>query len=454
MAYIPHTPADIQQMLQSLGVDSIDDLFSDIPDALQLKQPINIPSFDEFHLQQFFQQAAHENRPVAPGQLFLGAGAYQHYIPAAVSALVSRGEFVTSYTPYQAEVSQGTLQAIYEFQSHLCALTGMDVANASMYDGATALAEAVTMAMRVKKGNRVLLSETLHPNYRAVCETFLRELDVEIGTLDECDGQTDWSVPSDDNLKDVVAVVIQTPNFLGNLEETAPARDLADRADALLVAVCNPVALAVMQTPGEFGADITVGEAQPLGIPLQFGGPYCGYFACREAYIRKMPGRLVGMTEDHDGNPGYTLTLQTREQHIRRDKATSNICTNQGLFALMATIHMTLLGKEGLIEVAETCLDRCHSLVEKLSEDVGLFPAYPEAPSFNEAVVKLPIPASEFCATMRREHDIVAGFDLGKIKPDWEYRLLVCATELNSPADITAYVRAAQQILAHHITLV
>jgi glycine dehydrogenase subunit 1 len=418
MAYTPHTAQDVREMLASIGVERIDDLFADVPAQLMLSEPVDIPSRSEWEIFQYFEERAAENRTVAPGQLFLGAGAYQHYIPAAVKNLINRGEFVTSYTPYQAEVSQGTLQAIFEFQSHICAITGLDVANASMYDGATALAEALFMAVRVKKTNRVLVSSLIHPHTLAVIRTFMREINVEVVEAPSKNGSTDWNAVG---ASEFSAVAFQSPNFHGVIEDGNPARAFADSCGALLVASGNPFAMLLAQAPADYRADIAVGEAQPLGIPLQYGGPYC-----RE---------------------GFVLTLQTREQHIRREKATSNICTNQGLFALMATMYMTFAGKQGMLQVAETSVARAHALVEGL-EAAGATRLHPGAPHFHEAALRLPIPAAEFLARLRDEHGIVGGYDLGRIAPELADCVLVCATEMNSPANVNAYIAAAQAVLA------
>lgn len=434
-------------MLSAIGADSIDDLFREIPRELLLDDPLDIPSLPEDEIEGRFRRIAAENRLWPRGRCFLGAGAYRHFIPSAAHYLVSRGEFMTCYTPYQAEVSQGTLQVIFEFQSHICSLTGMDVANASMYDGATALAEALTLAIREKRVDRVYLPEWLHPDYRAVCGTFLRGLGVEILTVPASGSVTDYSAT---DIQPASAVVVATPNCLGSIEDGNAAREFADRAGALLVACCNPTSLAMLAPPSEYGADIAVGEAQPLGIPLSFGGPYAGYFACRENLMRKMPGRLVGRTRDKDGREGFVLTLQTREQHIRRDKATSNICTNQGLFALMATVYLTLIGRQGLVEVAETSALRAHQLASSMVEN-GLARVWdPQAAHFHEVVLELPINAESFRQGMKDHFQILAGFALANWFPKLENAknlLLVNCTELNKPGDIEAYIQGATEVV-------
>jgi glycine dehydrogenase subunit 1 len=443
MAYTPHTPADVEAMLAAIGVGSLDELFKDVPASLMLENPIDVPSMTEYEIERKFDELAGMNRAYPAGKSFLGAGAYRHYLPAAAKQLITRGEFMTAYTPYQAEVSQGTLQTIFEFQSHICGLTGLDVANASMYDGATALAEAITMSVRETGRHTAWLPELLHPHYRAVCETFLSEIDVEIKTIPAVDGRTDYSaVPAGE----AAAVVINTPNALGVIEDGAAAREAATRSKGLLVAVVNPTSLAILASPGGYGADIAVGEGQPLGIPLSFGGPYAGFFACKQQYIRKMPGRIVGRTHDKAGNPGFVLTLQTREQHIRRDRATSNICTNQGLFALLTVMYVTFLGKQGLVEVAETSLVRTLQIAEGMLALPGVSRHNPHA-HFHEIALRLPMPATEFLDGMA-EHDILAGFALSRWWPGSENLLLVNATELNTRADVDAYIAAAKSVLA------
>ncbi len=448
MAYTPHTPADVEIMLKSIGASSLDDLFRDIPAELLLDKPLDIPAMTEFEVDAYFEERAAENHNWIPGRNFLGAGAYQHFIPSASLYLIGRGEFMTCYTPYQAEVSQGTLQAIYEFQSHICSLTGMEVANASMYDGATALAEALTMAIREKRKNIAYLPELLHPHYREACESFVQGLGMELRTIPANGAQTDYASLMD-SIEPCAAVVVATPNALGGIEDGDAARALADKGNALLISVVNPTSLPVLAAPGDYGADIACGEAQPLGIPLSFGGPYAGFFASTKKLIRKMPGRIVGKTTDKDGKDGYVLTLQTREQHIRRDKATSNICTNQGLFALLTVIYMTLLGKEGLTEVAETSLARTQQLADGLADaGIRLFDA--ATPHFHEVALKLPISADEFRHRMKEDHGILPGFELKNWYPNFpeaEKLLLVNCTEVHTGADIDRFVEAAKSVV-------
>lgn len=448
MAYMPHTESDVQEMLATIGAPTVDALFRDIPQELLLKKPLELPALAEHEIVAFFEKAAAENNVPEAGRSFLGAGAYRHYIPAAVKTLMQRGEFVTCYTPYQAEVSQGTLQWIFEFQSHIASLTGLDVANASMYDGATALAEAITMAARHNGRHAAYLPELLHPAYRSVCETFLKEIDIAVKTIPmRADGTTDFAALA--AAEDATAIVVQTPNALGSIEDGREARAAADRAGAMLIAVVNPTSLAVLAAPGDYGADIAVGEGQPLGLPLSFGGPYAGFFACRNEHIRKMPGRIVGKTKDRQGNEGYVLTLQTREQHIRRAKATSNICTNQGLFALMMTMYLTFIGREGLVEVAETSMARTRQLVEGM-EKLGA-KRIATAPYFHEAALELRIPAADFIARMRKEAGILAGWPLQRWYPGWKNAgnaLLVNCTEMNAETDVETYLAAAKNVLA------
>jgi glycine dehydrogenase subunit 1 len=387
MAYIPHADADRAAMLRAVGVRSVDELFADIPPKFRLDRPLALPEgLSEWEALRAVQALAAAN---AECVCFAGAGMYDHYTPAAVDHLIRRSEFYTAYTPYQPEVSQGTLQVIYEFQTMVAELLGMEVANASMYDGASACAEAALMARTISRGRAtVLVSAALHPHYRAVLRTYggatgLRVVEVPFGP----DGRTDLDALADALTGDSAAVVVQNPNFFGLVEEMDRAFELAHGAGALAIAVADPIAAALLRSPGECGADIAVAEGQPLGIPLSFGGPGVGLFAARQRFVRQMPGRIAGATTDADGRRGYVLTLQTREQHIRREKATSNICTNQGLLALAATVYLALVGRDGLRQVAETSLQNAHYGFERVRELPGVRPLFPDTPFVREFAI-------------------------------------------------------------------
>jgi glycine dehydrogenase subunit 1 len=383
-----------------------------------------------------------------PGQngltSFLGAGAYRHFTPAVIDYLVSRGEFLTAYTPYQPEVSQGTLQAIFEYQSMMAALTGMEVSNASHYDGATATAEAVIMAVNVlPKRKRILISPAVHPHYRQVVRTYTQGMGLDIV------GDVDITADLDDLLaalnQDIALVIVQSPNFFGQLEQLEGVAEAVHAAGALLCVVAEPIHMALFHPPGFYGADIVCGEGQPLGIPLSFGGPYLGYFCTREQYARKMAGRLVGETIDADGRRSYTLALTTREQHIRRAKATSNICSNQGLMALAAGIYLATMGRQGLRQVAELCYHNAHYL----ANEIGNLPGYGvclDEPFFQEFVVECPRPAAELNRILWDDYRIIGGYDLGQDDPHLANHLLVCATEVTTRAEIDAFVTALEEI--------
>ncbi|HVN99585.1 MAG TPA: aminomethyl-transferring glycine dehydrogenase subunit GcvPA [Steroidobacteraceae bacterium] len=452
MPFIPHTEADVADMLAAIGARDIEALFDEIPPELRVRSLEGVPAgLNEQQVMQLMQARARlDGRPLN----FIGAGAYEHHVPAAVWAIVSRGEFYSAYTPYQAEASQGTLQTIYEYQSMITALTGAEVANASVYDGATAVAEACLMAVRANRkstAGRVLLPRTLNPHYRAVVQAStggqglkLEELGYEPGrgriapaALDRFAGQ------------DVTALVIQQPDFFGNLEEVDALTDWAHARGALVIAVVNPTSLAVLKPPsawGARGADIVVGDGQPLGCPLSSGGPYFGFMATRMEYVRQMPGRIVGRTVDLDGRPGFTLTLQAREQHIRRGKATSNICTNQGLLMVAGTIYLALMGAEGLERVANACMARTAELVEALTRLPGVRAAF-DAPRFHEAVLLLDRPVAPVLEALAAR-GIEGGFDLAHDYPELGPALLVCATEARTTEDIGAYAAAMREVLA------
>ena len=455
MAFIPHTPDDVARMLQLIGVQSIDDLFDEIPGELRAGALGVPPAMSEMELGRLMaERAASDGRPLN----FIGAGAYEHHIPAPVWAIATRGEFYSAYTPYQAEASQGTLQLIYEYQSMVCALTGMEVSNASLYDGASALAEACLMAVRANRSansRRILLPRAVNPIYAQVAQSIAGNQDIAFETVDfdRSTGRTLLESLQPYSGQDVTALVVQQPNFFGNLEEVDRVTDWAHQNKILLIAVVNPTSLALLKAPGQWGsgaagilgADIVCGEGQPLGVPLASGGPYFGFMATRMQYVRQMPGRIVGRTADTEGRPGFSLTLQAREQHIRRSKATSNICTNQGLMVTAATIYMSLLGARGLERVAAASLQRTADLVAALGRVAGVRPAF-TAPRFHEAVLLLDRPVAPVLAALARR-GIFGGLDLAERYPELGHALLVCATETKLAADIDAYAGALADIM-------
>ncbi|HEC84060.1 MAG: aminomethyl-transferring glycine dehydrogenase subunit GcvPA [Candidatus Parabeggiatoa sp. nov. 1] len=450
MPYIPHTQDDIAAMLATIGVGSINDLFDEIPVALRCGKSCQIPpALTEMEIGQLMRQRAAQDGGAV---CFIGAGAYEHHIPAAVWEITTRGEFYSAYTPYQAEASQGTLQLLYEFQTMMANLTGMDASNASLYDGASALAEAVLMAVRLtkSKAKRILMPMTVHPIYRRVVHTLVKNQGI---TLVDIPYDPDSGTIAPDSLENYAgsenaALVIQQPNFLGGLEAVAELADWAYAQEILVIAVVNPLTLAVLKPPGEWGAkgaDIVCGEGQPLGIPLSSGGPYFGFMCCKKAYVRQMPGRIIGRTVDLDGKTGYTLTLQAREQHIRRSKATSNICTNQGLMVTAATIHTALLGAEGLERVGLTCHANTTTLVEKLTAITGVSRVF-NGPFFHEVVLRLEKPVNDVLRELAA-HNILGGYNLTAFYPELGHCLLVCATEMRTPAEMDNYAEQLQMIM-------
>ena len=445
MAFIPSNDDEQEQMRAALGLAEGEELFDQIPPEVPRAEPQLPEPVSELELLQEVRELAARNQSTQQLACFLGAGAYEHFIPAAVGALTARGEFLTSYTPYQAEASQGNLQASYEFQTTVCELTGMEVANASMYDGASALAEAALMAARVTRKPRLLVGELVHPHYRATIDAYLSGLDIKYDLIPALAGVTDLAAMREMLGDDVAAVLLQSPNFLGFLEPMAEVRPLLGDADSLFVACVNPVSLGVVAPPGEYGADIAVGELQPLGMPLSFGGPYAGFFACRQEMVHQMPGRLVGATQDAQGRRGFVLTLQAREQHIRRAHATSNICSNQNLCALAATIHCALLGTDGLRQVGEANLANAHYLAERLSQIDGC-EVVGEAPFFNEFPLRLPADA-EAVARILLDEGLLAGLPLGRYFPERADQLLVCATELRSQAEMDRFAELLEKVL-------
>jgi len=450
MPFIPHTDTDVKAMLKSIGVKSIDDLFDEIPERLRAGKLTQVPAgMSEMEVTRLMQARANQDGVYTN---FIGAGAYEHHIPAAVWEIVTRGEFYSAYTPYQAEASQGTLQLLYEYQTMMASLTGMDISNASLYDGASALAEAVLMAVRAhKKARRILMPSTVHPIYRRVVRAIVANQNIELVEIPCC---TDGGHTIPESFKmyeggEFAALVIPQPNFFGVLEEVDALTDWAHAHQMFVIGLVNPTALALLTPPGAWGtqgADIAVGEGQPLGAPLSSGGPYYGFMCCKEALVRQMPGRIIGRTVDKDGKPGFTLTLQAREQHIRRSKATSNICTNQGLVVTASTIYMALLGPEGLERVAQACHANTLALVEKLTAIEGVTRVY-HRPVFHEAVLRLDVPVPETLRALEAQ-GILGGYDLTEHYPHLGQSLLVCATETRTQEDIEQYAFHLERIVS------
>jgi glycine dehydrogenase subunit 1 len=431
-------------MLRAMGLNSVDELFDVIPAEKRYPALALPPPVSEIEVRRLLTDLAEENADLEHYPSFLGAGSYFHFVPSVVDHVISRGEFYTAYTPYQPEVSQGTLTAIYEFQTMVCALTGMDVANASMYDGATALAEAGLMAARATRRSKIVVASTVHPRYRQVLRTYTQGIGMEIveagrtddGTVDDSEAQR----LLDDT---TAALMVQDPNFLGCVEDLEPLSELAHAAGALLVVCADPIALGLFRAPGDCGADIVVGEGQCLGSPPSYGGPYVGLFSCRQKYVRQMPGRLVGATTDAHGRRGFVLTMQPREQHIRRQKATSNICTNEALAALAACTYMALLGKQGLRKVAELCYHKAHYAAQGIAALPGyerLFEGF-----FKEFVVRTPVPVARV-NEMLWERGIIGGHELARDYPELADCLLLCVTEMHTRAQIDRLVEALEAI--------
>jgi glycine dehydrogenase subunit 1 len=447
LRYIPNSLEERAEMLRTIGLNSADELFDSIPAEMRLRNHLDTPAaISEMELLAGFESLAARNQ-AARRPNFLGAGAYSHYSPTIVDHLIQRSEFFTAYTPYQPEISQGTLQAIFEFQTLVCQLTAMDVANASMYDGSTALAEAVLMAERITRRKKVITSTAVHPEYLDVVDTYVQHYGIELQRLD-VDAATGLTASEalaalDDQ---TAALVIQSPNFFGCVEDV---RALAERAHAvgalLIVAVTEAISLGLLRPPGACGADIVIAEGQSFGVPLSYGGPYLGLFATRDKYARQIPGRLVGEAYDKQGRRGFVLTLATREQHIRREKATSNICTNEGLIALAATIYLETMGRRGLQEVARQCAQKAAYAARELAALEGFSLAF-SAPRFNEFVVRAPLPAKELLSRLATERNITGGLALSRYYPERENDFLVCVTETNSRAEIDALVRGLKDL--------
>lgn len=440
MRYLPHTEQERQEMLDALGIKSVEELFSDIPEKARLRKELELPrAISEPELWQHMKNLSEANSSMEDLVCFMGGGCYDHYIPAAVDHIISRGEFFTAYTPYQAEISQGTLQSIYEFQTMIAELTGMDIANASMYDGATALAEAALMAVNnSKKRSAIVVSSGINPLYRQVLSCYLRgraELQIrEIPVRDGITGLEELEQAVDDQ---TAVVLLQQPNFFGCVEKAAEIADISHKQGAKLAVCADPISLGILKAPGDYGADIVVGEGQSLGNTPSWGGPGLGFFAAREEFMRSMPGRIVGATVDKEGKRGYTLTLQTREQHIRRERATSNICSNQALNALSASVYLSLMGKQGIAKVADLCLQKAHYAQERITAIPGYSLAF-DRPFFKEFAVKCPVPAGEIIQKLLGK-GYLAGIDLGKYYPQMEDCLLVAVTEKRTRQEIDAF---------------
>jgi glycine dehydrogenase subunit 1 len=441
--YISITDAERAEMLAAIGVEQVSDLFAGVPAQVRFPTVELPPALSEIELRRELGACANQNASAQTHSMFLGAGAYNHFVPSAVDQILRRAEFYTAYTPYQPEISQGTLQAIFEYQSMICALTGMSVANASHYDGGTALAEAAIMAVAATRNRRtIVVAPSVNPQYRAVLRSYVQGNGIQIVGDEQPDATLDALLSRVDS--STAAVVVQSPDFLGTLHDLKPIAERVHAAGALLVAHFDPIALALFQTPGEAGADIATAEGQPLGVGLSFGGPYLGIFTCSEKYVRKMPGRLTGATLDLDGKLGYVLTLQAREQHIRREHATSNICTNQGLMALAAAVYMALMGRQGLRRVAELCYHRAHYAAAQIAQLPG-FSVLDQGAFFKEFVVRCPRPVAEINAALR-ERNIVGGYDLASTYPQLGDAMLLCVTEMNSKREIDALVDTLKEI--------
>ena len=445
MPFIPHTDQDVESMLHTIGVQSTDDLFDEIPSELRIDSLPHIPEgLNEMAMLSLMSERAKQDQA---GVCFLGAGSYDHHIPSAVWDITTRGEFLTAYTPYQAEASQGTLQLLYEFQTMLASLTGLEVANASVYDGATAVAEAILMAVRIQKrskSRRVLVAGSIHPHYLATIQTIVQPQGIEVVVLPTPEGVLDIDQVS---LVDATALVIQQPNFYGQLEAVDMLTDQAHAANLSVIGVVNPLTLAVLKPPGEWGeagADIACGDGQPLGIPMASGGPSFGFLCTRLSSVRQLPGRIAGRTVDSDGNPGFVLTLQAREQHIRREKATSNICTNQGLLVTAATIYMSILGPQGLKQAASACFQKTHELVDQLTQLPGISRRF-NGPFFHECVVEFKKDSYEVSQSLLNQ-GVLAGLPLKEYRSDGEKSLLICATEKRTSQDIEQYVEACTHV--------
>ncbi len=450
--YIPSTQLEKTMMLQEMNCESVDRLFDDIPLKVCLNRSLRLPeALSEMELRTHMKELAAKNISNEENSCFLGAGAYDHYIPSAIDHIVSRSEFYTAYTPYQPEISQGTLQAIFEYQTLICELTGMDVANASVYDGATAIAEAASMACKITRRNEIIVPRTVHPQYRRTLSTYARFRGYKIVELDYLNGVTDFTSLEGLINKETAALIVQNPNFFGAIEKVKQLAELAKEHGVLVIACADPISVGILKSPGEMGADIVVGEGQALGNPLSYGGPYLGFFATKDKYLRQMPGRIVGQTIDKNHNRGFVLTMQTREQHIRREKAASNICSNQALNALATTVYLTLLGKQGLKDVASLCLQKAHYAYNKLIETNYFSDCFPQ-PFFKEFVIKSQLPLEELNQALLKD-GIIGGYNLENDYPELKKCWLVAVTEKRSKEEIDRLVRKVGGIYESEVNI-
>ncbi|MEF2964292.1 aminomethyl-transferring glycine dehydrogenase subunit GcvPA [Paenibacillus sp. M1] len=445
--YLPMTEQDRAEMLSAVGAESVQELFKDIPENIRYQGDLPVsPALDEFALTRHLSALAAQNADTQRYVSFLGAGIYDHHIPSVVGHVISRSEFYTAYTPYQPEISQGELQAIFEFQSYICELTGLQVANASMYDGATALAEAGNLAAAATRRKRLVVSRAVHPEAREVLATYAHGLNLELVEIGQRGGRTDADALADAITDDTAAVLIQSPNFFGAIEDVLGIAELIHRRGGLMVVSANPLSLGLLEAPGKLGADIVVGDAQPLGIDGSFGGPTCGFFAVAESYMRRIPGRIVGQTTDRNGKRGFVLTLQAREQHIRREKATSNICSNQALLALAASVYLSTMGKRGMVEVAKLNLRKCHYAKARLAAIPGVSLPF-AAPVFNEFVLRLPDFKMEQLQRKLLEAGFIGGYDLSRSYPELPGHILIAVTEKRSKAEIDQFAVVLEESL-------
>jgi len=446
MSYVPNTEHDRGEMLKKIGVESFEDLIGCIPDSVRLKGELKLPQpLSELQLTKLLTELSFQNKNTSQIISFLGGGAYDHFIPAVVDHIISRPEYYTAYTPYQAEVSQGTLQTIYEFQSLISELTGMDVANASMYDGATAVAEAALLAHAETQRNEILVAGSLNPSYKEVLFTYCGSIKLKVKNLPSSDGLVDLEGVKKNVSQRVACVIVQSPNFFGLIENINQIEPLTHSVGALLVLVSDPISLGILKTPGEYNADMAVGEGQALGNSLSFGGPYLGYFACKRNLIRRVPGRIVGITTDTHRRRGFVLTLQTREQHIRREKATSNICTNQALCALASCVYLSLLGKSGIKKVAHLCLQKSHYASDEITKIEGFKKRF-DAPFFKEFVVETPLPPKRIIRSLLKRN-LFAGIDLVQFDRKLKNCLLVCVTEKRTKEEIDCLVNELRRLI-------